>query len=559
MTSSAQVAPPAGQSERPLGLTRAEIWIAAAIFTILALQIPLLSQRAINWDEFFHYSEVEDLVRGTLSNPLQTIHTRLFRWTVALPGSSIDHIVLIRWFMLACEWFVAVAVGGMAARFTDRQSGLLCALLYVATGFVIQHGFSYRADPVAAALLMGSLWLLLASRLSAWSTAASGVLLGLAAIVTIKFVLYFPAFAGVAWLRWNESGRSWATAWRIAGILAAAATSFAAAYLWHAHGLGTAGGSHAQGMAKRSAETMFFIGIPPYIHFAGKAALTAPLQTVMVALTPLAIARSALSRDAKLALAGLFLPIAALAFYLNTLPYFYVFMLPPVMVAASAAVPWALQRLGVTTTLIVVVGCALAVRAVEPSGVIDRQRQIVDAAHRIFPQPVAYFDIDGFIGDFPKANGFLTAWGFELYRAGGSPAIRETMERMPVPLLVDDQDIFAQAIAGGRTEGWFLPRDVAALRENYVRFWGPLWLAGKRIPSGAEATSIDVLVPGAYTVHGGQITLDGVGYTAGDIPDLARGKHLVGAARAVPVTLVWGRRLAKPDSDPPPSPYFTIF
>src|SRR3546814_7623730 len=79
------------------------------------------------------------------------------------------------------------------------------ALAYLTGGYVFQHGFSYRADPMAAAFLMGSLWLLLSSRLDAKAIIAAALLAALALLTTIKAVFYAPAFAVFAWLRWREA------------------------------------------------------------------------------------------------------------------------------------------------------------------------------------------------------------------------------------------------------------------------------------------------------------------------------------------------------------------
>src|SRR3546814_14621833 len=68
------------------------------------------------------------------------------------------------------------------------------ALAYLTGGYVFQHGFSYRADPMAAAFLMGSLWLLLSSRLDAKAIIAAALLAALALLTTIKVVFSAPAF-----------------------------------------------------------------------------------------------------------------------------------------------------------------------------------------------------------------------------------------------------------------------------------------------------------------------------------------------------------------------------
>ena len=119
--------------------------------------------------------------------------------------------------MFGFELLAAASIAGISARFTDRVTGLICAAAYISGGFVFQHGFSFRADPMAAGLLMASLWLLLSSRMRWPAIFAVGLMLGTSAMITIKIILFAPAFAGVAWLRWKEEANpcSGYTVWQV--------------------------------------------------------------------------------------------------------------------------------------------------------------------------------------------------------------------------------------------------------------------------------------------------------------------------------------------------------
>src|SRR3546814_21017279 len=93
-----------------------------------------------------------------------------------LPIDAVDQIRVARLFMFGFELFTLCAIYGMARHFSGRLPGALAALAYLTGGYVFQHGFSYRADPMAAAFLMGSLWLLLSSRLDAKAINAAALL-----------------------------------------------------------------------------------------------------------------------------------------------------------------------------------------------------------------------------------------------------------------------------------------------------------------------------------------------------------------------------------------------
>ena len=65
-------------------------WPLAGLAIVVAAHLYLAVARAINWDEFFHYSQLHVLAQGGWLQPLQTIHTRLFAWALDLPGGPVE-------------------------------------------------------------------------------------------------------------------------------------------------------------------------------------------------------------------------------------------------------------------------------------------------------------------------------------------------------------------------------------------------------------------------------------------------------------------------------------
>ncbi|HYI31775.1 MAG TPA: hypothetical protein VD863_28405, partial [Bradyrhizobium sp.] len=127
---------------------------------MIALQIYLVSSKSINWDEFYYFSRIQELNDGRLAAALQTSYTRFFQFLPHLPGDAIDQLLIGRSIMLACELIAAAALFGIASRFGSARVALLCALTYLTAGYVFLHGSSFRADPLATALLMSALWCL---------------------------------------------------------------------------------------------------------------------------------------------------------------------------------------------------------------------------------------------------------------------------------------------------------------------------------------------------------------------------------------------------------------
>lgn len=551
------MAAPVGKA--PAQASRDTLIAAGAIVVVLALQLPLVLNRGINWDEFWHYSLTVQAAQGTLDQPLQTFFTRLFAWVTALGGNAVDHIVLIRGFMLACELATIGAIVAIAGKFTNRANALLCGLAYISAGFVFQHGTSFRFDPQATALLMGSLWVLSCRRASLPWLGFSGVLAGLAVLITIKAVLYAPAFAGIIWWRWNEQGRNRAYIAGIGLMALAAAATFGILFGLHTQAVVDSAGRSAKDIAGASANKMFSLTHHPYWLANVKGALLAPVLAVMALATPVVLAKSRRPATERLALTGLWLPLTTLLFYHNTAPYFSVFMLAPVAVAVAAMMPLATARYGAPMVAVAFAGCAVATFVFEQPSTLDKQRQIVAAAQQIFRSPVSYFDDCAMIGPFAKANAFMTPWGTERYLRGETPSMTSALEGRAVPLVVANSEIFTEALTTNQRVGAFLDSDLAMMRETYLHFWGPFWVAGFDLAANQATRTINVRVPGPYTVNGtGAVSIDGHSHGAGDIVDLSRGLHTVSTATA-PIRLVWGKQLQVPAYAPPETPYFQSF
>lgn len=531
--------------------------IIFCIFLIFLLQVSMIFGRAIDWDSFWHFHLAYLLREGRLYTPLQTYFIRVFSWATLLPGTAVDQLIIVRIFMLIFELIAALAIAALASRFTDRTIGLLAALAYLSAGFVMQHGFSFRADPGLAALGMSALWILSCTPFRRLWIVLFAVLLAIAAMFSIKIILYTPAFAGIAWLRWSEDSFHRRFLFRLAIASALTAGLFVLLFLHHSHS-GASVDTNAQTVLSRSAEKMFFIGIPPYWIMAIKfVALSVPLSLIML-IFPLALQRSNLSSAGKLAILGMFLPLITLAFYHNTAPYYYVFMMAPVAVACSLPIQFAVRRYGATFLAIPLTVSGVLVWNSEDFSVIDRQREIFEVSKEILPSNVSYFDFCGMLVGHDKANIFMTPFMMNFYRRGGTSSLAETMQTKIVPLVVENDPMFTRLLWTNGPSPEFLSTDAAALRDTYVHFWGPFWLAGKEIPKGTRNLSSQFRVPGAYIVRGGPILLDGVRFDPGAAVYIERGMHELSALEG-DALLRWGKDVREPKIAPPSGPLWVYF
>ncbi len=553
----------AGLASRIAERLSASVVAAGALALLLIIQFTQVFRRAINWDEFWHYNHLFQFQNGELARPLNTLHVRAFSWVTDLPGNAVDHIVVIRLFMYASELLIVAGIVALATRFTNRVTGLLCALAYVAFPFVFQHGYAFRFDPPSTALMMGALWVLAVRPLDMRSILGAGVLIGTAMMVTIKIVLLLPAFAGILWLRWSEQRFALSYALRVAATGIVALATFGAIFALHSRGISGVASNEAADIVGGSGAAMFALEAKPYWPIALAAAQMAPLVTLLLALFPFALWKSPASRHEKIALIGLYLPLTTLVFYHNTAPYYYVFMLPWVLIACSVAMPYLTARVTAVGAAALFLVFGLIGYVFEEESPIDKQRELIDTAYATFPRDTAYFDFMGMLADRPKANPFATPAKIREYHLAGRSMYRAAMEKRPVPLLIDDdfqfQQLFAQPYVPTLTEGGiphFSPEDAAALRDTYLPWWGPFYLAGEEIPAGEEPYSFTIRVPGPYTLEGGPIAIGGKTYQPGDIVTLDRGTHAVTNARTRSARITWGDHLRRPAGPPPAKPYF---
>ena len=526
---------------------------------VLLLQVELVFSKSMNWDEFFHFSQIHQHLLGRPAPWLQAPFVALFFWVPALPGDNIDHIQLIRLLILPFEIVTIAAIAGMARRFADRETALLCGLIYATGGYVFLHAFALRADMIAAALLMAALWLTLCRPLRGGEIALILLLVGLAFVSTIKAVLYAPAFLGVLQFRLERPGHRRALASAV--ILVALA---GLALLWLAPHLPTTGPvgvlRDIGDLGRASIDRMFSGGVFPQGVWFMLQIIFAPLLSVAILATVLYACWPGRGWTERTLFLSLLAPLAMVAVYRNAFPYHFVFILPPAAVAIAPVVGWLRRRYGVVAVAFLPLAGALLLSVSQDREVLPRQRAILTGIQTIFPAPVTYIDNSGMAGNFPRAvNHFASGWGLENYYRSGEPVYSQTMAAEPVPMLLANnvvlQDLFHDTFFDGR----LLPDDDRILRDNYIPHWGRVFVAGKIIARGEGPLAIAIAVPGRYTVEGGGIAIDGRYYAAGSVVTLARGMRRVAGRRSVDVTLRWGDHLARPDFAWPKQSYFSEY
>jgi hypothetical protein len=440
-------------------------------------------------------------------------------------------------------------------------------LAFTSACFTIIHGASFRADPLAALLIMGSLVLIARAPPTPAAAAGAASLAAVAAMVTVKVVLYAPAFAGVAlWRTAEASDRRRMILW-LAGAAAATAIVCAILYLVQLNLMPAATNAGSRAGLANALETQTGAGLLPRLGEIERFFFLSPLQVLLLVVGAGGAGASPGGRDRRpaeaIALLGCGATLLCLLFYRNAFPYFFPFILAPATVLAAVAV----DRIGLLSRhpLLIALGLlapGAAVAALWSTHGQGAQRELVSAVHRIFPSPVAYIDRNSMIASFPKRGFFMSTWGMSGYRAG-DPVFEKVLASDTVPLLVVDGPALEQTMRmrwGVPEPLRLFPQDEAVLRDNYIPHWGRIWVAGKDVEAGPGGTRFSIAVPGAYTLEASaQVLIDGIAAPPGAVVNLSRGRHVIRAAAPIPVTLRWGNHLYRPAGSPSGAPVYRGF
>ncbi len=494
--------------------------IRGAIIAAFAVLLLLACARNVNWDEFFFLSQVHEYQQGRLDRPLQTFHVHFFGWLAVLPGNEMTQIAVARLMMTGMLAITAVSIWRIARAFADKAgagsfAAGIAVLAYLTSGYVLPHGASFRTDPIAAALLMAALAIVLTGRLTLFQIAPAALFTAIALLVTIKSVLYFPVLLGALIWRARDTG----ALLRMSGALVLACVIAAVLYVLHASGLDTAPGRDAASTSHNALRTTFLdAGLAPRWR---ETVLWALLSVGPLVLAVVGILRAPDPRM-LITLVLFTLPLfLSILFYRNAFAYFFPFIVPPLMVAVAVGV----VRLGPTARISTFVFLMLISAAWQSVMAFSEgarlQHETLAEVHRLFPEPVPYIDQNAMVSSFPRDVFFMSTWGTARYRAAGKPVMAELIAQTEPPLLLATRQNLLRVMTdpeAGRDPNLLLQEDIQTLRDTYVHYSGAIWLAGKDVVMTGELLSVALPFSGNYRVESEQaVMIDGVEVTGGQI------------------------------------------
>lgn len=159
-----------------------------------------------------------------------------------------------------------------------------------------------------------------------------------------------------------------------------------------------------------------------------------------------------------------------------------------------------------------------------------------------------------------KSGFFMSSWGLTNYKNKNQPVLELAMRRDVIPVVIDNSPEINRALIIGDIESQLLQKDQAALRDNYIHYWGHIWIAGKELNLSSKETSFNNLVPGTYRLESDYpITMNGHRYDGGELVTLPRGTYHITSKDPQDISLRWGENITPPERPEPLRPIFTNF
>jgi len=546
--------------------------VIIALFFLARLHLVFVYE--VNWDEFLNLSMVHDYLRGDLKEPLQTLFIHAFRWVAAVSTNEVDQVIAARLVIYAMGVGTGIFLYLICRRFTPPSAALFAVLSYISFSYVIRQGITFRTDPMATFLMMAAIWAVIGTTGRYAYAAIAGALIGMAGMITIKSVFYVPIIGVIMFTQLffaADRKRAFINT-LITGL--AAAVCFITIYVLHRAAL-TDPTSAISFLDRTTGKTLGERDFAAAKHTFTLALLFNPIFWFAATLGLFEAVKNVGKSTGQMranwiVVASLSLILISLFVYTETYVYYYTFLIAPVAVLCGVGFASlsgdAGRKIALAATL--VLGFAFVSQygqALQRTN--SFQREVVAVVHRAFPQPVPYIDRSSMISSYPKKGIFASKWGMADYYRVGKPIMRDILVKYQPPFLIANRHLLdveqLDEDEYGPNHFGFFKEDRDLLRSNFIRHWGPIYVAGKRfdLTVAKPRADFDIKVAGTYSLEGpGPVTIDGHPLDVDRSIYLESGGHQVESAGFTgSYALRWGRALFRPDKSAPDQPVFTDF
>lgn len=562
------------------GIKLTEFSFLLLIASALFLKLQLIFQIAINQDEFLYLSKIHLYNQGNLTNQFQTFHVHFFSWLSSISENEVTQVIAARsalylLFLGSCIYTYLVG-----RQYINRSGALFGVLCYISFSYVVVNGSSFRSDTISTFLFLLSVYHLIDTRRPIISSVIAGLAMALSLMVTIKAFVHLLTI-GVILLCLLLLARNRGHGFKQLGsfIIALISGYFLFRSFHIATLLSTELGKPKQILSGAFSKVVIFDNLLPGWRFLELSIRQDSviwilfLVGIIVAIRDL-ILRKGQNRDDNLVIFAFLIPLLSLIFYRNAFPYYYVFIMAPATIFCGVVVHKITEHFTKPRRIfcvVLIVGLYSLVfinflhyYVAFSSKRTIAQSELLEAVHKMFPEPVPYIDGCSMVSSFPTAGFFMSSWGMENYLGANKPIMKDILtQEKPLFLLADVPHLnlslpWGKALSA--TNYSLSMEDWDILTSSFIQHWGIVYVPGKEfaLKSKVKCQSFEILIPGTYTLEGeAVVSINGIAYEPGDTINLKKGSHIVSTQEdSGKAALRWGDHLYKPSNKPSSDPLF---
>lgn len=522
------------------------LFLSLIIFFGFFLKFLLVLKHKIGWDEFYFLSKVHLYQRGELTEPFQNFHVHLLGWVPLISPNEITQIIAAR-----CVLFILFIVSGfllykIARHFINQTGALVAVLCWISLSNVIQHGSSLRYDSFCSFFfLLACFALLRKNRQWLWS-AIAGASMGISLLISIKAAIHVITLFVLLSAIFIISSEKKPIFQKGAIFTTLLLITFSTGFLVHKNMLPMPLTTmHENFVHHAGAKAIVYQQFFPQLGYFSLTLRNNPvtwwLLGVGVFFTILELIKTR-EGNGFIALAFL-VPLLSLPFYRNAFPYYYNFIIAPAFLFCGILPQRILrdfQKTGSRALLLIFTIICVPIIVFAGGHFLkafdqDNKSQVYlfDVIHKMFPKPAPYIDGCSAVASYPKSGFFMSTWGFEDYLATGQPVFHRILqEEQPRFLLANTPHLdfsFPKDHPFFKFNHDFFEEDRKVLEENYVPFWGMIYLPGKILHNteSNKKQEFKIIISGKYIIDcNHKVIIDGKSLYPKEEIILNRGKHL---------------------------------
>ena len=162
----------------------------------------------------------------------------------------------------------------------------------------------------------------------------------------------------------------------------------------------------------------------------------------------------------------------------------------------------------------------------EPYGTLERQRATIAEVQRLFPEPAPYLSYSSYIPDYPRQfPSLISGVGLRRYWTERNGQIARDIEAGRIAFVIATGDALDAVYNSTGSAAILPPRDVAALRENFLPYSDTIYILGRTVCPQEGQQTVKIVRGGSYSLEGRGLVIDGRPLTNGTSVVLQAGVH----------------------------------